>query len=198
MTAVELAALLTAWAVWAVVLSFVTLRHDEVATTFARWVWLLSGAMVVAALIFPVFRFGGGGGTAMRDLLWWVRLAAGSALLAAVTNVVILARWYVKRPGIGRLALVELIRVTEVLAVTVVAILVVPPGMLAVITGAVDDEFGWILGWFWVMSVATLGILLVMVDRAIREPFDGAVMTVTGIMYLVVLCALGTVLVPRL
>jgi hypothetical protein len=75
--------------------------------------------------------------------------------------------------------------------------MVIPPGMVSVLSGAIDDGWGGTLGWFWVACAITTGVLGFVTTRALREPSYSAVMAATGLMYLAILTAFGTDLVAR-
>ena len=75
--------------------------------------------------------------------------------------------------------------------------MLVPTGMVSVLSGSIDDGYGGILGWFWV-ACAVATIALVGVTRAaLRERYYSAVMAATGLLYLAILTAFGTDLVAR-
>jgi hypothetical protein len=80
--------------------------------------------------------------------------------------------------------------------VEVVALLL-PTGMVSVLTGAVDDGWSGTLGWFWVACAMTTIVLLYVTRLALRERAYSAVMAATGLLYLAILTAFGTDLVAR-
>ena len=61
-----------------------------------------------------------------------------------------------------------------------VLVLLLPPGMIGVISGAHDDGYGGLLGWMWVVCAITTGILFWVTWLALRERFYSAVMAATG------------------
>lgn len=187
-----LAALCVQWALCGTAFAFVTGRHHAIDITWKRWVWALSALLGVAGFVFAVW--GSTDGWSIGAAAW-IRGFVGAAMLAAFTDVAILGRWYLRRPGLDRRPIIEAVRLGMGATVAFVALAVGP--MIRVLTGSTDDGFGGMLGWFWIASVLTAAVLAVMADRALREPYDGAVMTATGISYLVVLCALGADLVVR-
>lgn len=194
-----LALLLIEWAVAGLALTFVTGRHPEIDITWKRWLWVLYLAMMVSGAVLIVAGPSvAGGGNGDRGSLMWIRGIVGAAMLAAVTNIVILGRWYLRRPGLDRRPLIELVRIGLALTGVFAVLALIPTGMWSVFNGSIEDGFGGLLGWFWVASLVTMIGTSVMVERALHEPYDGAVMTATGIAYLVVLTAVGTDLVPRL
>ncbi len=193
---ISLALLLVEWAALGFAMTVVTGRHHTIDITWKRWVWMLYGAMAVAGVVLVVVA--PGSVVDDRGVLAWMRGIAGAGILAAVTNIGILGRWYLRRPGLDRDAIIETARGGIALMILFVGLVFIPTGMWSVFNGSIDDGFGGLLGWFWVASTVTMIGLSIMVDRALHEPYDGAVMTATGISYLVVLTALGSDLIPRL
>jgi hypothetical protein len=131
------------------------------------------------------------------DLLAVARTLAGAAFLGAVTDAMLLGHWYLVQPGLGRAPLDELNRWVARLWPLEVALLLWPPGMVAVLSGAVDDGYGGVLGWFWVACAAATLALALVTRAALRERAYSAVMAATGLLYLAILTAFGTDLVAR-
>ena len=75
--------------------------------------------------------------------------------------------------------------------------LLVPIGLISVLTGTVDDGWGGTLGWFWVACAITTIVLVGVTKAALRERQYSAVMAATGLLYLAILTAFGTDLVAR-
>jgi hypothetical protein len=125
------------------------------------------------------------------------RFLAGAAFLGAVSDAMLLGHWYLVQPGLSRDPLAELVRWTGITWVPEVALLFVPTGMLSVWTGAVDDGWGGMLGWFWGASAAATIVLVATTVAALRERQYSAVMAATGLLYLAILTAFGTDLVAR-
>ncbi len=125
------------------------------------------------------------------------RHLAGAVFLGAVIDAMLLGHWYLVQPGLPRGPLLELVRWVGWTWPVEVVLLLVPTGMVSVLTGAIDDSYGGILGWFWVASAATTIILVVVTRAALRERYYSAVMAATGLLYLAILTALGTDLVAR-
>ncbi len=127
-----------------------------------------------------------------------LRTLVGAAFLGSVSDAMLLGHWYLVQPGLGRGPINELNRWLQILWPVEVAALLLPTGMLSVLSGAVDDGYGGILGWFWVAcAVTTIGLSLV-TTAALRERAYSAVMAATGLLYLAILTAFGTDLVARL
>jgi hypothetical protein len=125
------------------------------------------------------------------------RLLAGTVFLGAVSNAMLLGHWYLVQPGLERDYLKELVDWTGRALGPVVALLLVPTGMLSVLSGDISDGWGGLLGWFWVAcAVATL-VLIIATKAALRERQYAAVMAATGLLYLAILTAFGTDLVAR-
>lgn len=126
-----------------------------------------------------------------------LRLVVGAAFLGAVTDAMLLGHWYLVQPGLARGPLLELVRWATWLWPLEVAALLIPTGMVSVLNGTIDDDYGGILGWMWATcAVTTLGLLLV-TRAALRERQYSAVMAATGLLYLAILTAFGTDLVAR-
>jgi len=126
-----------------------------------------------------------------------LRLLVGAAFLGSVTDAMLLGHWYLVQPGLARGPLLQLVRWTGWLWPLEVAVLLIPTGMVSVLNGSIDDDYGGILGWMWATcAVTTIG--LVMVTRAaLKERQYSAVMAATGLLYLAILTAFGTDLVAR-
>ena len=126
-----------------------------------------------------------------------VRTLAGAAFLGAVTDAMLLGHWYLVQPGLPRGLLHELVDALGwVWPIEVIALLL-PVGMLSVFTGAVEDGWGGMLGWFWAACAVTTIGLVVVTKAALREREYSAVMAATGLLYLAILTAFGTDLVAR-
>ena len=126
-----------------------------------------------------------------------LRLVVGAAFLGAVTDAMLLGHWYLVQPGLARGPLLELVRWTGWLWPVEVIALLIPVGMVSVLNGTIDDQYGGILGWMWVTcAITTLG-LVVVTRLALKERQYSAVMAATGLLYLAILTAFGTDLVAR-
>ncbi|MEO5680855.1 MAG: hypothetical protein ABIS47_14440 [Acidimicrobiales bacterium] len=127
-----------------------------------------------------------------------VRTLVGAAFLGSVSDAMLLGHWYLVQPGLGRGPINELNRWLQILWPFEVVALLLPTGMLSVLSGAIDDGYGGILGWFWVACAVTTIGLSVVTTLALRERAYSAVMAATGLLYLAILTAFGTDLVARL
>jgi hypothetical protein len=126
-----------------------------------------------------------------------VRTLVGAAFLGAVSDAMLLGHWYLVQPGLHRGPLRELVRWLTALWPVEVGVLLIPPGMVSVLTGAIDDGYNGILGWFW-LACAVMTIVLCLVTRAaLKERFYSAVMAATGLLYLAIVTVFGTDLVAR-
>lgn len=150
-------------------------------------------APVIGALGLVAAVFAAGGPVAVA----LVRTLLGAAFLGAVTDAMLLGHWYLVQPGLSRAPIVELTRWVGALWPFEVAALLVPPGMVSVFSGAVDDGYGGLLGWFWAACAVTTGGLVVVTLAALKERGYSAVMAATGLLYLAILTAFGTDLVAR-
>ena len=136
----------------------------------------------------------GDGGNVVVSL---IRVFAGAAFLGAVTDAMLLGHWYLVQPGLPRRLLHELVDALGWVWPIEVLAMLLPTGMIAVWTGAVDDGWNGTLGWFWAASALTTIVLVVVTKAALREREYSAVMAATGLLYLAILTAFGTDLVAR-
>jgi hypothetical protein len=136
-------------------------------------------------------------GGAGAEALSVARTLVGAAFLGAVTDAMLLGHWYLVQPGLGRAPLHELNRWLAVIWPFEVALLLVPTGMLSVLSGSIDDGYGGLLGWFWIACAVTTIVLVVVTMAALKERAYSAVMAATGLLYLAILTAFGTDLVAR-
>ena len=137
----------------------------------------------------------GGGG---NELLQTARILVGAAFLGSVTDAMLLGHWYLVQPGLRREPLLEQVSWLGKLWPLEVGLLIVPTGMISVLTGEIDDSYGGMLGWFWVACALTTGALVIVTRAALRERQYAAVMAATGLLYLAILTAFGTDVVARL
>ena len=126
-----------------------------------------------------------------------LRTVIGAGFLGSVTDAMLLGHWYLVQPGLARGPLLELVRWTGLLWPFEVIALLIPTGMVSVLTGRIDDGYNGILGWMWVTcAITTIGLVFV-TRAALRERQYSAVMAATGLLYLAILTAFGTDLVAR-
>ena len=126
-----------------------------------------------------------------------LRRSSGPAFLGSVTDAMLLGHWYLVQPGLARGPLLELVRWTGLLWPFEVVALLIPTGMVSVLTGRIDDGYNGILGWMWVTcAITTIGLVFV-TRAALKERQYSAVMAATGLLYLAILTAFGTDLVAR-
>ncbi len=126
-----------------------------------------------------------------------VRTLVGACFLGAVSDAMLLGHWYLVQPGLGRAALLELVRWVAITWPVEVAAMLWPTGMVSVFTGAIDDGWGGTLGWFWAACAITTIALCFVTRKALDERAYSAVMAATGLLYLAILTAFGTDLVAR-
>jgi hypothetical protein len=131
------------------------------------------------------------------EVLSVLRTLVGALFLGAVSDAMLLGHWYLVQPGLGRAPLHELNRWLAIVWPFEVALLLVPTGMLSVLSGSIPDGYGGLLGWFWVACAVTTIVLCVVTRLALRERAYSAVMAATGLLYLAILTAFGTDLVAR-
>jgi hypothetical protein len=131
------------------------------------------------------------------SLLASYRVVIGAMFLGAITDAMLLGHWYLVQPGMQRKLLKDLVDVMYwALPLEVIAMLL-PTGMISVLTGSVDDGWNGMLGWFWIACVVMTGVLVVVTKAALKERSYSAVMAATGLLYLAILTSFGTDLVAR-
>lgn len=126
-----------------------------------------------------------------------LRLLSGAVFLGAVTDAMLLGHWYLVQPGLSRAPLEELVTLCLYVWPIEIVVLCLPPGMIGVLSGSVDDGYGGLLGWMWVVSALTTIVLVYVTRLALREQYYSAVMAATGLLYLAILTAFGTDVVAR-
>ena len=75
-----------------------------------------------------------------------LRLLVGAAFLGAVTDAMLLGHWYLVQPGLARAPLRELVRWTGYTWPVELVVLLLPTGMVSVLSGSIDDGYGGMLG----------------------------------------------------
>lgn len=127
-----------------------------------------------------------------------LRVLVGAVFLGCVTDAMLLGHWYLTQPGLPRAPLLELVRALSWIWPFEFAVMLLPTGMISVFTGAVDDGWNGMLGWFWAASAITTFVLCRVTRAALRERAYSAVMAATGLLYLAILTGFGQDLVARL
>ena len=125
------------------------------------------------------------------------RILIGAAFLGAITDAMLLGHWYLVQPGLPRRLLNEIVAALGSVWPLEVVVMLVPTGMVSVLTGTVDDGWGGTLGWFWCACALTTGALVWVTRAALRERQYSAVMAATGLLYLALITAFGTDVVAR-
>jgi len=164
---------------------------DEGPKGLPTWLDLPAPLIGLVGLVAAGIDAGGPDGLAVA------RIVVGAAFLGAITDAMLLGHWYLVQPGLTRDPLHELLTMSTVLWFPEILVLLWPVGMVSVLNGTIDDGYGGMLGWFWVMSAVTTIVLLVVTRLALREKQYSAVMAATGLLYLAILTAAGTDLVAR-
>lgn len=136
-------------------------------------------------------------GSGADDVLAIGRTLVGAAFLGAISDAMLLGHWYLVQPGLPRRLLNELVSAVGWLWPAEVGLLLLPPGMVQVWSGAIDDGWGGMLGWFWAACAIGTIVLVIVTKAALRERGYSAVMAATGLLYLAILTAFGTDLVAR-
>ncbi len=126
-----------------------------------------------------------------------VRLQVGALFLGAVSDAMLLGHWYLVQPGLGREPIRELVKWVAGLWPLELIVYLIPVGMVSVLSGSVDDGYGGLMGWMWVVaSITTIG-LVIATWFALKERSYSAVMAATGLLYLAILTGFGMDLLPR-
>lgn len=134
-----------------------------------------------------------GGNTAVA----LVRTFVGAAFIGAITDAMLLGHWYLVQPGLPRRLLNEMVTALQVLWPLELIAMLLPVGMLAVLTGDVDDGWNGLLGWMWLgCTIMTIGLIYV-TKAALKERYYSAVMAATGLLYLAILTAFGMDIIAR-
>ncbi len=169
----------------------VTAGADDDVKEFDPWLDLLGPIAGVVAL-FGAASFVGG-----DYALSLVRLQVGAFFLGAVSDAMLLGHWYLVQPGLGREPIRELVKAVAALWPVELIVYLVPIGMVSVLDGSVDDGYGGLMGWMWVVaSITTIG-LVIATWFALKERSYSAVMAATGLLYLAILTGFGMDLLPR-
>jgi hypothetical protein len=159
--------------------------------TFPPALDLVAPALGLVAVLAAAIASGG------NDVLAASRFVVGAAFIGVVTDAMLLGHWYLVQPGLSREPIQELVTWGLWITPVEIVLLLVPTGMIDVLTGAIDDGWGGLIGWMWlVFAVATLGLLLAS-RAALKEPYYSAVMATTGLLYLAILTAFGTDVMAR-
>lgn len=125
------------------------------------------------------------------------RTLVGAAFIGAISDAMLLGHWYLTQPGLPRRLLNEMVAALKWIWPAEVVVMLLPTGMIAVLTGSVDDGWGGMLGWMWLMCAITTIILIFVTEAALKERAYSAVMAATGLLYLAILTGFGMDIVPR-
>jgi hypothetical protein len=117
--------------------------------------------------------------------------------MGVISDAMLLGHWYLVQPGLRRDPLQELTNWIGFIWPFEVALMLWPTGMVQVLNGSIDDGWGGLLGWVWVVCALTTIGLVAMTKLVLREREYSAVMAATGLLYLAILTGFGTDLVAR-
>ena len=131
------------------------------------------------------------------DALAVARVLVGAAFLGAITDAMLLGHWYLVQPGLPRGPLHELLRSRRSLWPSRWSCCCGPSGMVSVLNGTIDDGYGGMLGWFWVLARSPRSACSSSPGWRCGSAQYSAVMAATGLLYLAILTAFGTDLVAR-
>jgi hypothetical protein len=155
---------------------------------------LLGPAIGAIGLVAAAVHATNGAGNISTNLL---RVAVGTVFLGAISDAMLLGHWYLVQPGMPRSILNGLVDALRWILPIEVVVMLIPTGMISVLTGTVDDGWNGTLGWFWVACAITTAVLIEVTRAALKERSYSAVMAATGLLYLAILTAFGTDLVAR-
>ncbi len=166
-------------------------KFDESAPEFDPRLDLIAPAIGLVGLL--------AGGIHAGSPVWLavLRTLVGAAFLGCVSDAMLLGHWYLTQPGLPRAPLLEQVKWLQRIWPVEVLVLLIPPGMVGVLTGNISDQYGGMLGWFWLACAITTGVLAYVTRLALKERYYSAVMAATGLLYLAILTAFGTDLVAR-
>ena len=125
------------------------------------------------------------------------RLVVGACFLGAVSDAMLLGHWYLVQPGLGRDPIRQMVKAVAVLWPFELVVYLIPVGMVSVLNGSVDDGYGGLMGWMWVVATVTTIGLVIATWFALKERSYSAVMAATGLLYLAILTGFGMDLLPR-
>jgi hypothetical protein len=125
------------------------------------------------------------------------RTLVGAAFIGAISDAMLLGHWYLTQPGLPRRLLNEMVTALLWLWPFEVLVMILPPGMLGVLGGSIDDGWGGMLGWMWLACTITTIVLILVTRAALRERYYSAVMAATGLLYLAILTGFGMDIVAR-
>ncbi|NOX30348.1 MAG: hypothetical protein GXP35_09925, partial [Actinobacteria bacterium] len=134
-----------------------------------------------------------GGSTAVA----LARTLVGAAFLGALSDAMLLGHWYLTQPGLPRKLINEMVNALAWLWPLELIVMLLPTGMIAVLTGEVDDGWGGLLGWMWVTCAVSTIVLIFVTKAALKERYYSAVMAATGFLYLAILMGFGMDIVAR-
>jgi len=158
---------------------------------FSPWLDLVPVCIGSIGLIAAALDAGGNPAVALA------RTLVGAAFIGAISDAMLLGHWYLTQPGLPRRLLNEMVAALKWIWPAEVVVMLLPTGMIAVLTGSVDDGWGGMLGWMWLMCAITTIILIFVTEAALKERAYSAVMAATGLLYLAILTGFGMDIVPR-
>jgi hypothetical protein len=164
---------------------------DRDAPEFPPALDLIAPAIGVVALVAAAIHAGG------PPTLSIARTLVGAVFLGAITDAMLLGHWYLTQPGLGRGPISELVQLTLYVWPAEVVVMLIPTGMISVITGGIDDHYSGLLGWMWIACAVFTGALVYVTKLALKERAYSAVMAATGLLYLAILTAFGTDIIAR-
>jgi hypothetical protein len=173
------------------ILDLVPVAFGAVALVFAAIAAADTGSGVVSGAVSGAASGSGNLAVALA------RTLVGAAFLGVISDAMLLGHWYLVQPGLPRRLLNELVTMVGYVWPAELAVMLLPTGMIAVLTGTVDDGWGGTLGWLWAACTVTTIALVFVTRAALKERQYSAVMAATGLLYLAILTGFGMDLVAR-
>jgi hypothetical protein len=152
---------------------------------------LVPALIGTVGLVAAAINAGGNTGVALA------RTLVGAAFIGALSDAMLLGHWYLTQPGLPRKLINEMVNALAWLWPLELLVMLLPTGMIAVLTGAVDDGWGGLLGWMWVTCAVSTIVLIFVTKVALKERYYSAVMAATGFLYLAILMGFGMDIVAR-
>lgn len=121
----------------------------------------------------------------------------GAVALGGVTFTMVFSHRLLAKPYLGREPFE--VATNGLLAVwpLELIVMVLPTGMISVLTGTIDDGFMGILGWMWAMCAVSTAVLLVITRVILSDRAHSKLASATGMMYLAALTGYGAILISR-
>lgn len=161
------------------------------ATPGADRVDLLAAVIGTVALVSGVVHAGGPFALAIA------RGVVGASLLGGLTFTMVFGHRMLAKPYLGRGPLEVGTNWLLVCWPVEVLVMVIPTGMVSVFDGSIDDGYGGLMGWMWLMCAISTGVLLAVARAILKDREESKPASATGMLYLAALTGVGAVLISR-